>query len=693
MAELTIDRIELSVDDYRVTDTFFGAPYIDADEVKDQPTLHRSIHGGFEGTGTRFSLSFIPSELFEGRFIQPLDGGLGGNEYVFCKAKPDGIYGAIGGLDFALPLGAYMVESNQGHVGSELCPKAGDDGTIYGWRASAETGRFAKHLAVQIYGRAPHHGYVFGASGGGQRSAQCIENVHDVWDGAAPAEGGIGISGGVSEPGGLAAPFATMFNTQMMLGDRLAQVVDAVEPGGSGQPFEGLTYLQREALHDLYKSGFPRGVEWMVAYPAGQIGLWAWSADQWYVDDPEYYDEFWSTPGYLGHDLPQVFGDLLISDVTTTVRRVLLAGDLRDLPPDAPELQAPLIAMGRFLYPRRLPIAIVLDGLDGGYLQGASLRVMTGKAAGRQLYCTSVGGEVLIGDGIGADGNARFTDVEPGDQILVDNRRYLAFCSRYRHLTNPADPNQAHLVVDGVPIHPQRPGAGGIGAAHMGAVSFTGKFTGKVLHTQHAHDSSIWPRAENPADHVKDRYVIRWLENAEHTGGHSIPVGPPPVPSTRLIEFKGANQQNLHDLVAWVENDVTPVGTTYSLSPGGVLRLPSTAAERGGIQPVVEVTANGGPRADVKAGEPVVLGVVADVPPGTGTITDVRWDFDGTGAWPQVDDGIDGTAARLEAKVTHVYDSPGTYFAAVRVTSHRDGDVHATSRQVENIGRARVVVT
>jgi hypothetical protein len=44
----------------------------------------------------------------------------------------------------------------------------------------------------------------------------------------------------------------------------------------------------------------------------------------------------------------------------------------------------------------------------------------------------------------------------------------------------------------------------------------------------------------------------------------------------------------------------------------GRLVLPATAAERGGIQPVVTATANGAARADIKVGEDVELVVTAE---------------------------------------------------------------------------------
>ena len=48
----------IEVASYTVTDKYFGKPYIDRDEPRDKPIPHRNIHGGFEGTDTRFSFYF-----------------------------------------------------------------------------------------------------------------------------------------------------------------------------------------------------------------------------------------------------------------------------------------------------------------------------------------------------------------------------------------------------------------------------------------------------------------------------------------------------------------------------------------------------------------------------------------------------------------------------------------------------------
>ena len=120
--------------------------------------------------------------------------------------------------------------------------------------------------------------------------------------------------------------------------------------------------------------------------------------------------------------------------------------------------------------------------------------------------------------------------------------------------------------------------------------------------------------------------------------------------------------------------------------------MPDDAAARGGIQPVVRLTADGAGRADVAPDAPVELTVEAEVPSGQGTVTHVEWDIEGTGTWVATPSQPDGTSARLVTTMVHRYPRPGTYFAGVRITSHREGEVDATFGRVTNLARARVVV-
>jgi hypothetical protein len=91
-------------------------------------------------------------------------------------------------------------------------------------------------------------------------------------------------------------------------------------------------------------------------------------------------------------------------------------------------------------------------------------------------------------------------------------------------------------------------------------------------------------------------------------------------------------------------------------------------------------------------GTPVNLEMVAEAPPAGGTIVSVEWDFDGSGAFPFRHEIAGGDTA-VKLSTTHTYDRPGTYFATARVRSHRDGDMDATTRLLENLASARVVVS
>jgi hypothetical protein len=71
----------------------------------------------------------------------------------------------------------------------------------------------------------------------------------------------------------------------------------------------------------------------------------------------------------------------------------------------------------------------------------------------------------------------------------------------------------------------------------------------------------------------------------------------------------------------------------------------------------------------------------------------IDWDFDGKGAFPYSAPDIDGTQLAWTCTVEHRCAEAGTYLPAVKMTSHRDGDVSATGRRIENIARVWVVVS
>jgi hypothetical protein len=694
-----VDPIK-GIESYVVTDDFFGAPYVDVDEWLDTPTPHRHVHGGFEGTDTRFAFWFPPAEKWEGRMFQPLEGANAGHEDVFA-----GALGAdIGGLTMTLErLGGYMVESNMGHIGDVMDPKAGTDPTIYGWRAAAESARFSKFIAEQVLGRRPQYSYVWGGSGGARRSPLCLAYGPDVWDGALPFMGDAldGEYGDFARLRTAAHHFCSMFNVQRVLGDKIYDVIDATLPGGSGDPFVGLTTHQREELATLYRLGYPRGDEFMIAQPMGQIWLWSSYAERVQREHPEYWEAFWSKPGHIGHDHPELVQPDLI-DARVTVGRALKAKDLLEDPRfDGAEFaqikgMASLFASMHDMWD--VPMVLELENVPKGYRLGAGVRVASGEAAGRQLYCIAGAGNLYLCDGEGEASNLRFTGVLPGDEVHVDNHSYLAYCYFYRHHLTRAEVDYSSLRVDDIPIYPQYeiPEM----SPFMGTVH-TGRFEGKMMWVHHTHDASLWPSqgigmknnvARERGAEADKYFCLRWTQNAEHVPPGMAASPPNRANNTWLVDYQPVIEQCLADLAEWVENGVRPNESAFEYKDGRV-SLPPTATERGGIQPVVDVTANGAARATVATGEPVTLQVDAEVPPGAGTIISVAWDFDGSGQYPFHYSEVDGSANRVSLSTTHAFDRPGTYFATAMVHSHRDGDVGATARRIPNLASARIVVT
>jgi hypothetical protein len=689
---------QLEAESYVPADPFFGPAYIDVDEWRETPYPHRHVHGGFSGTDTRFTFYFPKAEEWQGRMYQPIEGAHAGHEDAFGGPMGD----MIGGLRMTARLGGYMVESNSGHIGDDIDPKGGDDPTLYGWRANAEAGRFSKHVAAQVYGRGPDYSYVWGGSGGGRRSPICLENAPDVWDGALPFMGG----GDIDEHGTTARvrgaqvmSFGAMFNVQRVLRDKLEDVVDAMRPGGSGNPFTTLDTHQREELANLYRLGYPRGDEYMIGQPMGQIWLWSSMADDLMQQDPGYFEAFWTKPGYVGHDAPHlVEGDRI--DVTGTVTQVLTPNDfMADLERwSAPEHKLLLTMVGLMggMGGMDLPMAIQISGVGDGYRLGTGVRITSGEAAGRQLYCTAFADDIFFCDGVAEANLKRFSGVKVGDTVHVDNSRFLAFCYYYRHHLMD-DEQFGFLRVDGKPIYPQHEVP--LQSPLMG-VPYSGQYDGKLLWVHHTHDASLWPpqgiiyrRAVEQAQGAAglERFCLRWTDNAEHIPPMFAPSDPKRDSSTWLVNYQPIIEQGLVDLADWVEKGIKPAATTFTYDDGRVT-LPPTAAERGGIQPVASASANGGIRAEVKPGETVTLAVSAEVPPAAGTIIAVEWDFDGSGDFPFAHD-VDGRQTSVDLQTTTTYDEPGTYFATARVVSHRDGDVEADSRRVENLASARVVVS
>lgn len=635
-----------------MSDPYFGDPFVDEDVWRDEPVRHRYVHGGFSGTDTRFAFYFPEARHYDGRFVHFLEGGAGGHE-----KSP----GSPHFMAWTQTFGAYYIESNQGHLGLDPGPP---DPTIVNFRASAESARYARKLAAEMYGQAPHHGYLFGGSGGGVRTIYGLEHVFDVWDGGCMFVTGdtTSLSAGPT-PGAVAG----------LLGPKLEQVVDALEPGG-GDPYAGLTKTEAASLRALFEvSGYPKRALFQLTRPTFELVSAPMMVSAITAAEPDFVETFWNEPGHAGAD--GELADRLV-DETIVVREVMTADDL-----EAAGLASAFTSAVRGI--GNLPYQWV--GVKGerqltGGIEFAAVSILTGQDAGKTLTCYGAIGDVAIVGGPSAAPHGE--TLVPGDKIRVDNRAYLAACTRHNYGPLPS-------------------GLGFGGVSNQLTLPMTGRFHGKIILVEAALDGLIMVRGQAYdqkvraalGDRADDYWRVWWVDNSSHTGAGG-PAGPRPTLQSRLVEWLGVAKQGLVDLIDWVERGVPPAPSSVFHLEQGQLVLAPTAAERQGLQPLVAAWANGGARAEVAVGEEVTFNVEAEATSFGGTIRSVAWDFDGAGAFGEAE-SIEGSPTKVSFTRTRSFTAAGTYFPAVRVVSLRPGagDGGPGPRGYENLARVRVVVT
>jgi hypothetical protein len=276
------------------------------------------------------------------------------------------------------------------------------------------------------------------------------------------------------------------------------------------------------------------------------------------------------------------------------------------------------------------------------------------------------------------------------------NESTLALLVYHRYQV-PADPSfhawDQFRNPDGTPIYPQRPIQIGplISATVTGGGTFTGNIHGKVIVVDNLLDTDAFPwDGDWYSGKVKqalgaaygDNFRLWYNDNTDHIGART----------PRLIDYSGILQQALRDVSAWAEQGVAPARSTRYDITDNQITVPDNAADRRGIQPVVDLTVGNGTAMsiDVAAGQPVTFKAKVQVPPNTGQIVSAEWDLPGDGSFTTSD--LAKFKPTLELTRNFTYTTPGTYFAALRVTSQRDGDPTSPFTKVQNLGRVRVVV-
>jgi hypothetical protein len=668
-------------------DPRFNQPYIDIrewrDEPKDAPVFpggittqhggaapfkarHLYVHGGFTGTDAKFSFCLPPEEEYQGRFFQATHQLLAGEEATARNVA------------FALASGGYSVQTNMGGNENPRAPVAPDGGqvdtTIRGYRVNAEAAKFSRVVAAEIYGPHRTYGYLYGGSGGAYQTVTSAEMTTGVWDGFVPYVMG--------SPQSIPNCFTVRVNALRVLKDKWPSIIDAIEPGGSGDPLAELNDEERTALEEATRTGFPPGA-WFNYVPQGG-GPLVLVASYVPVLDPTYLEDFWSKPGYLGTDPTSSVGAARIQHEATVTE--VISGRGKQLK---------------------------LTSVPTGDLTGADVLISSGAAAGKTASLGRIDsdGKGHIGLVIETIDNTIDITADPtivdsiraGDEIRIDNSRFLALQTYHRHQFPPANPDFDYPDVydffrnaDGKPKYPQR--SVDIGAAGtLGATGQipTGRFNGKMIVVECLHDGDALPwqadwyrkkvvGVEGPEG--DENYRLWYVDNANHTDPTTETL------ETHAVAYSGTVQYALRELSAWVEQGTVPPPTTeYSVQEGQV-RVPASAGQRKGIQPVVDLTVNGGDRAEVAVGETVAFTAVIGVPPAPGNVVSAKWDFEGSGAYSDAADLGDPTSDDVHVTATYVFTKPGTYFPALRVASQRERDASTPFARSLNLDRVRVVV-
>ena len=671
-------------------DTLFNKPYVDMEEWRDKPVRHYYVHGGFKGTDTRFSFYFPIKEAYQGRFFQYIT-PVPDNENLSQGATGEGDK-----LGFSMASGAYFVETNGG--GKAAMPGLGADASIGAYRANAAAANYSRVIAAKQYGGSRPYGYAFGGSGGAYRTIGSIENTQGVWDGVVPYV--------IGSPMALPNVFTVRMHAMRVLQDKFPQIVDALEPGGSGDTYAGLTAEEQQALREVTKLGFPPKA-W---FTYKTMGIHAFTAiyPGMLIVDKKYFTDFWSVPGYLGANPPasllkgriqQVSKIKLAISEKQAIKLGLMQGPLPG------EAHGSADAAWKDLGEKdgMMPVAFQLENaLPTVQFLGGDLLIKSGAAAGKSLLLTQVAGDKVM---LGSNDLKVLALVKPGDTVQVDNSNFLAAQTYHRHQVPGTERGPKDYPVwdqfrdaEGKPLYPQRPMILGPLFTQGATGSLPkGKFTGKMIVLESLWDSEAYPwQADWYRSKVKqalgdstDNHFRLWFTDHANHADFVRPGDP-----THLVSYLGVLQQALRDLSLWVEKGIAPPATTNYNVVDGQVAVPANASARKGIQPVIALTVNGEKRIEVAVGKPVNFTAAIEVPGNSGKVVSADWDFDGAGTFPMVGKIVTAGkgSASVTVKTTHTFTKPGTYFTTLRAVSQRQGDARTPFARIQNLDRVRVVV-
>lgn len=694
-------------------DPRYSRPFIDADEMRERvmpdgsKVPFRYVHGGFEGTAAKFVFCFPVKENFRGRFYQYLCPFPGPDEEVASLGRS----GEDDTIAFCLANGAYFIETNM----ESASAFGGHPDPHRIWQSSAAAAEYSRQVAQEYYGCGRPYGYVFGGSGGGYKTIACIENTN-AWDGACP----FVIGSPYSLPNTITLHVQGMRTLRHVMG----RIVDALDAGGSGDMYEGLTEDEAKMLREITLMGFPPRAWFMEASGRWDDGSLPVLMPGIRQHDPQYFKDFWEKPGYLGtepgsnavRDRLQFKSKVVAVHLPKKKADMAAEAEAADMKEgDAKETDVKTADTGTAdreeEYSNGVDTAWKKALVDGGgawieleeiprgedlYLKGVNIGFETGAAVGKNMLLGDImgssvsnGGNAAGGDDASGESDAAVRDntsgggitigmcygmddmeqvlksIQPGDILTLDNSDYIAVQSYYRHQVPPDKAFHAwdqFRKEDGTPAIPQREDIMGPGFCGTGTVQ-EGSIQGKVILTQALMDESTCPWCGDWYRNTVRKYKGSEEDFRIYYYDRCLHGDVSSLDTDMIVNYLGGLKQALLDISDWVERGIEPRQSSVYEMEGGCVHIAESAKERKGLQPVVTLTANGEVCAHVKVNETVTLTAVAEVPEDAGAVTELQFSFSDPmfGTYGQKDQGGDYNAFLSQGRSARIAGELKTY--------------------------------
>jgi hypothetical protein len=589
------------------------------------------------------------------------------------------------------PSGGGRVDNHLAFVNGAYSIRWGSASTanaVASHRHQAAATKVAEAYANRLYGNTGKiYHYTWGCSGGGTVAMAHAENTTGVWDGVQPHC--IGTSGD--------APYHSFYwqahYTMAIPKEKREAIAAAAAPGGTGDIYAGLNAEEKAVLDEFLAAGYPLqiiGDHFKSLIPlVDPIDI--------RLFDPTYEDDFWSRPGYAGVNPPNylkaalVDGWATVSDITRDADGKITAirfdpatlpalGSIGDTYLEywiyGPDGKTRLIDPARTFGPppenkRRYSLQGKLD------------------PATATLTLTGTNRDVFGGESPILNSHVLTEALKVGSKVRINNRFILAmyYYPRYSNIPGGRSYDQ-YRNADGTPKYPQREDISVLSHSNyrtMGGRVETGDVKTKVMVLEGMADNLSWPifntnyaerieRALGPAkaDEMMRLYVH---DNGRHAAG-----------AGEMEVF----HQSLQDMMAWAEQGVAPPPSTEYVVRNGQVVMPARAAERRGLQPVMNLAVDGSQRATVGVDQPVNLAARLEMPPGAGKIVKYHWTVAGTDDAEVI---VAEPQTQVDVSRSLRFDKPGTYVVRLTVRGQRHGLQNpANQTLMRNFQEVQVVV-